>query len=921
MLLGLVLAWIAGPQEAQKVVYDVPLSQLVLDGGAKLPVPDQAQPWMPWERMNAAEMLWPRAELEGPGEVFYTRPGFAGNYWEDQDHVGSGRIVARTDAPADLHGTLFFPSADYGGMERFGFSIPASRATSDEGPFLRAAAQHYGRLLRDGLPGSAWFRHRLAEVRERLGEAATSDESLAVWFPQGADDDLLGTYGLLSGGRALAENLQLERALPEAAAGEPTVELSKLEGITVREFDWASRRKGEPALDALAALVPADQHALFFPSFQALVDVVDETSELGVFALALFEERSSDARTRERYERQLCLELDGVARALGGLAVDAVAVTGSDPYLRSGSDVAILFATRRPDPLRAFVAARQDAAAGSERLEGEIGGVPYRGVANGTRSTSSYVASIGQALVVTNSLGALERIAAVAAKASPALAAAEEYRFFRERYVLGAAAESAFLMLPDAAIRRWCGPRWRIAASRRTRATAVLAELAAAHATELARGAVVPGPLAFDTRGFPMGELTLTPEGPRSSIYGTLDFVTPIAELGLERVNESEAALYRAWRDGYQANWSRFFDPIALSIAVAKERLAADLSVMPLIENTDYEELRTFVGKARLDPLDGDPHEGTIFHYAMALDPESPPVQDVGQVLSGVVAELADPMGWIGGSLSVYADADPFWDDLASADREAVFESFQRRLNEIPIVLHVEVASALKLAAFLSTVRGFVEGASPDLLVWHTAEEGPHRFVEVRARTGFVPDFSLYYATTSEALVVSFHRAALVRALDRLASRGADAAAKPPAPPAREWLGESLSVFLSREGLTVFEALAGDEWTSELRRRSWSNLPILNEWKRLFPDLDPVLVHRRVFGEHLRCPTGSEYVWDEAWRTMSSPVCGSPAAPPDDSGDSGTFALPAPWRALVEAGFGLTFEDAGLRARAEARRE
>jgi hypothetical protein len=41
-----------------------------------------------------------------------------------------------------------------------------------------------------------------------------------------------------------------------------------------------------------------------------------------------------------------------------------------------------------------------------------------------------------------------------------------EYKFFRSRSERGED-ETAFLLLSDATIRRWTGPRWRIASSRR----------------------------------------------------------------------------------------------------------------------------------------------------------------------------------------------------------------------------------------------------------------------------------------------------------------------------------------------------------------------------------------------------------------------------------------------------------------------
>ena len=94
-----------------------------------------------------------------------------------------------------------------------------------------------------------------------------------------------------------------------------------------------------------------------------------------------------------------------------------------------------------------------------------------------------------------------------------------------------------------------------------------------------------------------------------------------------------------------------------------------------------------------------------------------------------------------------------------------------------------------------------------------------------------------------------------------------------------------------------------------LRRQSWNNLPLLNEYHRLFPERDPVLVHEDLWGVRLTCPGGGRYVWNESWGTMESTAFGCPAAPkpgPD------TFGM---LKNLRMGQFGLTFEDQGLRAR------
>ena len=203
-----------------------------------------------------------------------------------------------------------------------------------------------------------------------------------------------------------SENLQLDRLLPATAKQDATVELSSLKGITIAEMDWAELTKGiDPQLDPAASLIPADQHALFFPSFPAVVAMIDEATADGTPVLRLLQPRSEDARSRERYERQLCLSLDAAARYLGQQVIASVAVTGSDPYFRTGTDVAVLFEARNRELLTTFVAARQLAAmkadAGCQRVSGKTGDVRYAGVISPDRTVSSYEASARAIISVT----------------------------------------------------------------------------------------------------------------------------------------------------------------------------------------------------------------------------------------------------------------------------------------------------------------------------------------------------------------------------------------------------------------------------------------------------------------------------------------------------------------------------------------
>jgi hypothetical protein len=75
----------------------------------------------------------------------------------------------------------------------------------------------------------------------------------------------------------------------------------------------------------------------------------------------MFEPRAEDANSRGRYQKQLCLELNELSRLLGPKLITSAAFTGSDPYLRTGSDVGVLYESSSPGTLLTLLQARQAA--------------------------------------------------------------------------------------------------------------------------------------------------------------------------------------------------------------------------------------------------------------------------------------------------------------------------------------------------------------------------------------------------------------------------------------------------------------------------------------------------------------------------------------------------------------------------------
>ena len=70
------------------------------------------------------------------------------------------------------------------------------------------------------------------------------------------------------------------------------------------------------------------------------------------------EAKSGDASTNALYEKQLCLTVSGLSRLLGPKIVKSMALTGSDPYFFTGTDMAVLFEAPQPAVLEQLILAQ-----------------------------------------------------------------------------------------------------------------------------------------------------------------------------------------------------------------------------------------------------------------------------------------------------------------------------------------------------------------------------------------------------------------------------------------------------------------------------------------------------------------------------------------------------------------------------------
>jgi hypothetical protein len=531
---------------------------------------------------------------------------------------------------------------------------------------------------------------------------------------------------------------------------------------------------------------------------------------------------------------------------------------------------------------------------------------------------------------VTNSPVQAEKWEGVLWNDKPAMADLEEYLYFREIYEKNPEKEVALIVLTDAAIRKWCGPVWRIGASRRAQALALLSEVTASDYINRTGDNEGKTYETFDGIKLPPDSSGVDSTEPVAVLdrYGTLEFQTPIAELNIEKVTKQERDAYLQWKRSYEQNWRQAFDPIAIRLNITDTELDADVTIMPLIAGSDYREMIELTNGPALEPGDADPHPEALLHFAVSLNPDSRTVRSAeGFMMSMAPGELQKPLGWVGNSAALYFDESPMWEEIAESEdpEEYMEENFTR----IPVGLFIDATNGLKLAAFLAAVRSFIQQSAPGMVVWETLNYEEQPYVRIGPAPGTVDDdnwedFAIYYTTAGGNLTLSLSEEVVQRATARgIVSQQSDSS-ESDAGDGNEnadeelmttWLGEHYNMNARRGVLDIIAVFTENEYRDKMQRASWGNIPILNEWRALGSETDPVTFHQEIWKERLVCPGGGEYVWNEEWQTIESTVYGHPAGPKDGPG------LPSAFDGLTAGNFGLTFLDDGLRARTILRRK
>jgi hypothetical protein len=560
-------------------------------------------------------------------------------------------------------------------------------------------------------------------------------------------------YETTTGAAAVAESLQMQRLLnPNARDNEPrTVDITKVQGIDIAEHPWTQMMAGKkPTPEPLAKLVPNDNYYVHFKNIRKFIEFGELLDQWGTNLTRAYETKSRDYLIKERYEKQICIKSTWLGKTLGPAVIRGLALTGSDCYLREGSDLTVVFHVKSPKLFLAAVQpfieeARKEFAGRLKEEKAELSGITVESFVTPRREVSLHRAVIDEFVVYSNSPAGLQRIIDTFQGRHKALADSLDFQYMRTVFRLEDEKEDGFAFLSDPFIRQLVGPASKIKEKRRLEA---LTSLYMLNYAALFTG-WENGKPAADQQGVFMGaglklEMFYAPEGKPaawdreqqtavSEIYNTIQFATPIIELAIDKITPAEERGYQQFRAQYLGLWRGYFDPIGMRVSLNDRQVRLDTYILPLIQNSEYNQLRqrTGDGTMKLDVASFAPE--TLIQFVSHISPNAPERQQLAGLMGQIgVLGRAKALDWLGDWFFIRLDDSSIYSQLGKYLREEFgyedetpghdYQEATRLWFQVPVTLGVAIHNPLIFTGVLTALRGAAMAAVPDGLEWEPME-------------------------------------------------------------------------------------------------------------------------------------------------------------------------------------------------------
>jgi hypothetical protein len=755
-------------------------------------------------------------------------------------------------------------------------------------------------------PHTSYYQYCLLQSQEKYG---LSDDMIRQIFPRRTGQRGRGPnlYAMTTGALAIQESLQLEEMTGrrEIPLGRD-VAISTLKGPTIKSHPFEEMLQGRTSkVFPVTDLIPYDNYYCHFSSISKEIAASDLFKQWGGSLLRAITVSARDSDLPSRYMNQLCVDLSALTRLFGDFVIGEVAITGGDPFMKEGTDVALIIQVKSRrifDRItngyaNVVLRANQDAQASQSEYEG----VSIRSIVTPDRRVSSHSAYLGEYKVNSNSMDTLKLIIDTFAKKRKSMADNLDLQYMRTIFPGTAAAEDGFIYLSDSFIRKLLSPRWKIEAQRRIvcqNHLRMIANAGTMYRSEMRKKASIETLIQEKylsekvTRCPDRGTYSLDESGRAfCTVHNCLQYCTPISSVSFSKVADVEVKDYRQFVERYSRYWSRFFDPIGIRLRLG-DRIEAETCIMPLIENSIYNQLREIIGgePVRLDSQVLTDH--TIVSITSKLGIESNQVNNMRRWIQKEISFLTPEISkWIGESLSV-----AFYDsDVLFTFAEEGMGMFGGWMNLEGQIVTGLIASSVNLPLyfvielkdenlaktsirrivravqwrFASQNRGglFSFGVEP-----YAAGEYKGHEINTLALQLFVIKFRLHYAIASNRFILSTKRYVLEEVLDSIDRMQASTDTETTA---------NLHLKIQPRAFDRLRPITRLGWQERMRSACLMNIEPVRVLVECHNATEQTLneVSRKVEGVTLRCPSGGSYINDSERNIVYCSVHGNNSYP------------------------------------------
>jgi hypothetical protein len=710
------------------------------------------------------------------------------------------------DAAKALEGEIYIPAAWRAAdpTRRGRFKVPApDKSVSDPAvvkQFGEACAQTFGEMRHHAL----FYGFAADRMLARYAPVPMPKGGAQARPMRGRRSELDRLMDTTTGMASVQEAIQSDRPLwLQTAREKSTIALASLKAPALAMHPFAEMLKvlKKPvAEEKLANATPADFYYARLNDLAVFFKIVDQLDAWATPAVNVLEGHGEDHALSERTLTQLGLERTQLARTLGTSVVAELALVGSDPYVREGSDLTVIFRVKQK---AMFDAGLANALSNHQRVHPGTGDKPvdHQGVAiHVQRSTDGALrqhrATVGDLEIVSNSLGATRRVLDTIAGRSPKLSEQPDWRYMMAR---DGGRSDGLVFLGDRFIAEVVGPRQKIMQARRELALSELLQpgwaallygwlegRAPASTDELvASGLLGKDELRHASDGT---AIAFTPGKAARSSWGSSTVMEPLIDLPpLKMVSQAEKEAYERFADGYQRYWQQYLDPICLRLAVEPDgksgtKLTADLRVLPLIEGTEYREIGEMVGHARLTT----PMIGAGLRAVIGIGADAKLRRELNRLAGSSPLGGSISLDWLGDWLFFgVEDRAEVARSLMVLERSAVPQApsgdeDRSRKDEFstalktPVYLSIGLRNLVGATLFLSAAKKLVGDAAPGVVQWG---EGPlykgmhtvHIAVAPKQMGSNQPGADIWYAISDSALVFTLSESVLHHVLDERA--------------------------------------------------------------------------------------------------------------------------------------------------------